>query len=61
MNHTASPDLTHLSEPLRRIGDVDVETFMKTDWHRNARLFRQAIPGFQPVCSIDELLGLATT
>lgn len=47
------------SPTLFRIGDVDVETFMKTDWQRNARLFRNAIADFQPLCTTEELLELA--
>lgn len=32
---------------------------MQTDWHCHARVFRQAIPGFRPFCSIEDILALA--
>lgn len=56
------PDEPHtapVSAVLTRLGDVEVRDFMTTDWHRNARVFRQAIPDFQPICEIDALLDLA--
>lgn len=57
----AYSDFPQMQSPtLFRIGDVEVETFMKNDWHRNARLFRNAIPGFKELCSIEQLLELAT-
>ncbi len=59
MQH-AKPGAPSAPSPiLSRIAEEDVETFMKTDWHRNARLFRNAIADFEPFCSIDELLELA--
>lgn len=49
---SALPPLTHL-------GDMPVETFMAEYWHKKPLLIRQAIKGFQPLLSADELAGMA--
>ncbi|MCE2679623.1 MAG: cupin domain-containing protein [Burkholderiales bacterium] len=58
-----SPNLDHQIPEhavLTQLGDVSVAQFMREDWHVNAKVFRNVFPDFNPVCSIDDLLELAT-
>lgn len=47
-------------KPLTHIADVSVEQFMKEDWHIRPRLFRQAFPGFEPLCDFDTIAEMAS-
>ncbi len=41
------------------LGDISIEQFLKEYWQQKPLLIRQAIPGFKPPLSADELAGLA--
>lgn len=45
---------------LTHIADISVEQFMKEDWHTRPRLFRQAFPGFEPLCDFDTIAEMAS-
>ncbi len=44
---------------LKHLGNDNIEEFMTKHWQVSPRLFRNAIPNFKPVCSIDDLLKLS--
>jgi len=46
---------------LTQLGDISVAQFMREDWHVNARVFRNVLSDFSPLCEIEDLLELATT
>ena len=45
--------------PLRQLGDMAVETFLKTYWQKKPLLIRQAFPDFQTPIGANELAGFA--
>lgn len=45
--------------PLRLLGGLSPDRFMRRHWHKKPLLVRQAIPGFQPLLSRAELFELA--
>jgi len=49
----------NITHPLRLLGGLSPETFMKRHWHRKPLLVRQAIPGFKPLVSRPALFELA--
>jgi 50S ribosomal protein L16 3-hydroxylase len=49
-----------MKNPLTLLGDISPATFLRDYWHKKPLLIRQAIPGFQPLLSRQELFDLAT-
>ncbi|MYM62212.1 cupin domain-containing protein [Pseudomaricurvus sp. HS19] len=45
--------------PLTRLGDIDINTFLRDYWQQKPLLIRQAFPGFESPLEPDELAGLA--
>lgn len=48
-----------ISATLALLGDITPEQFFSEYWHKKPLLIRQAIPGFAPLLSADELFELA--
>ncbi len=50
----------NINEPLTLLGGLTPETFMRDYWQRKPLLIRQAIPGFKPSLSIEDIRELVT-
>ncbi len=48
------------ADPRTLLGGIAVETFLRRHWQKEARLVRDALPGFSGIVSRDELFALAT-
>ncbi|MBC3915938.1 cupin domain-containing protein [Undibacterium sp. CY18W] len=48
-----------ITSPLPLLGGISVEEFFSEYWHKKPLLIRQAIPGFQPLLTKDDLFDLA--
>jgi 50S ribosomal protein L16 3-hydroxylase len=49
-----------MKNTLTLLGDISPATFLRDYWHKKPLLIRQAIPGFKPLLSRQELFDLAT-
>jgi 50S ribosomal protein L16 3-hydroxylase len=49
----------NISRPLALLGGMSPQDFMRRHWQKKPLLIRQAIPGFTPLLSRDELFALA--
>lgn len=47
-------------KPLTHISGIPVDQFMREDWHTKPRLFKQAFPGFEPLCDLETIAEMAS-